>query len=232
MRSRYSRFQKLRPPIMSKPIIVAIDGPAGSGKSTVARAVAQRLGFLYIDTGAMYRAVALWALQCGIPLDDLYRLEQLARNARIEFNGSKVTLNGEDVTTAIREPQISAAASKVAACGGVRRAMREEQRRIASNHSSVMEGRDIGTVVFPEAQVKIFLDASSEERARRRSAELGLEESRSVAKEMEERDRRDRTRAEAPLTQAPDAEYLDSSSLTREDVEEAILKLVRKKTSN
>jgi cytidylate kinase len=217
---------------MQRPVIVAIDGPAGSGKSTVARAVAQRLGFLYIDTGAMYRAVALWALQCGIPLDDLYRLEQLARNARIEFNGSKVMLNGEDVTTAIREPQVSDAASKVAACGGVRRAMREEQRRIASNHSSVMEGRDIGTVVFPEAQVKIFLDASPEERARRRSAELGVDDGHSVAMKMEERDRRDRTRAEAPLTQAPDAEYLDSSSLTREDVEEAILKLVRKKTSN
>jgi len=217
---------------MQKPVIIAIDGPAGSGKSTVARAVAQRLGFLYIDTGAMYRALALWALQTEIPLDDLYRLEQLARNARIEFDGARVLLNGDDVTGAIREPAVSDAASKVAACGGVRRAMREEQRRIASNHSSVMEGRDIGTVVFPEAQVKIFLDASPVERARRRSAELDTEDSRNVAKEMEERDRRDRTRAEAPLTQAPDAEYLDSSSLTREEVEEAILKLVRKKTSN
>jgi cytidylate kinase len=180
----------------------------------------------------MYRAVALWALQTGIPLDDLYRLEQLARNARIEFDGATVLLNGDDVTGAIREPAVSDAASKVASCGGVRRAMRDEQRRIASNHSSVLEGRDIGTVVFPEAQVKIFLDASPMERARRRSAELGFEDSRNVAKEMEERDRRDRTRAEAPLTQAPDAEYLDSSALTREEVEEAILKLVRKKTSN
>ena len=110
--------------------------------------------------------------------------------------------------------------------------MREEQRRIASNHSSVMEGRDIGTVVFPEAQVKVFLDASPEERARRRAVELGLEDRAVVAREMEDRDRRDRTRAEAPLTQAPDADYLDSSGLSQGEVEEAILKLVRKRTSN
>src|SRR5215469_11851038 len=120
---------------MEKNTIVAIDGPAGAGKSTVARAVARRLGFLYIDTGAMYRAVALWAGRAGVPLDDLHRLEQLARQAHIQFSDSSVLLNGEDVTAAIRDPEISAAASKVAACGGVRRAMREEQRRIASEGS-------------------------------------------------------------------------------------------------
>jgi cytidylate kinase len=217
---------------MKKSVIVAIDGPAGAGKSTVAREVARRLGFLYIDTGAMYRAVALWALRLGVALDDLHRLEQLAKQAQIEFAGERVLLNGEDVTLGIREPPVSEAASKVAACGGVRRAMRDEQRRIALNHSSVLEGRDIGTVVFPEAQVKVFLDANPEERVRRRAKELGVADSRQVAREMEDRDRRDRTRTEAPLTQAPDAEYLDTSGLTREEVEEAILKLVRKRTSN
>jgi cytidylate kinase len=216
---------------MPRSVIVAIDGPAGAGKSTVARSVAQRLGFLYIDTGAMYRAVALWALRVGVALDDVHRLEQLARQARIEFDSARVLLNGEDVTAALREPDVSEAASKIAACGGVRRAMSAEQRRIASSHSSVMEGRDIGTVVFPEAQVKIFLDADPGERARRRAAETGIAPDQ-AAREMEERDRRDRTRAEAPLLQAPDAEYLDTSGLSPEQVEEAILKLVRKRTSN
>jgi CMP/dCMP kinase len=216
-----------------KKIIVAIDGPAGAGKSTVARAVARRLGFLYVDTGAMYRAVALWALRAGMAVEDAHRMEQLARQARIEFSENRVLLNGDDVTAAIREPGISEAASKIAAYGGVRRAMRQEQRRIASQHSSVLEGRDIGTVVFPEAQVKVFLDASPEERARRRTVELGVSDSTGkVAREMEERDRRDRTRVEAPLTQAPDAEYLDTTRLTPEEVEEAILKLVRRRTSN
>jgi cytidylate kinase len=216
---------------MSKSVIVAIDGPAGAGKSTVARSVAQRLGYLYIDTGAMYRAVALWALENCVDLEDLHRLEQLARQARIEFADGRVLLNGADVTAAIREPEISQAASKVAACGGVRRAMRQEQRRIAAAHSAVMEGRDIGTVVFPDAQVKIYLDADPQERARRRAAETG-QDTQEVARQIADRDRRDRTRAEAPLAQAPDAEYLDTSGLSAEQVEEAILKLVRKRTSN
>lgn len=216
---------------VEKNIVIAIDGPGGSGKSTVARAVAHRLGFTYIDTGAMYRAVALWALQLGMDLDDLHRLEQLAREARVEFAGGRVLLNGADVTEEIRAREVSDAASKVAAWPGVRRAMREEQRRIGASGSVVMEGRDIGTVVFPEAQVKIFLDARPEERAARRAAEISasLEE---VARELAGRDQRDRTRAEAPLTQAPDAEYLDTTGLTPVEVEEAVLKLVRARTSN
>jgi cytidylate kinase len=164
-------------------------------------------------------------------LDDLHRLEQLAREARIEFSGDRVLLNGADVTEDIREPAVSDAASKVAAWPGVRRAMREEQQRIGATGSVVMEGRDIGTVVFPEAHVKIFLDALPEARAQRRAKETSasVEE---VARELAGRDQRDRTRAEAPLTQAPDAEYLDTTGLTLMEVEEAVLKLVRSRTSN
>lgn len=214
-----------------KQIIIAIDGPAGAGKSTIARSLAHRLGFTYIDTGAMYRAVALWALRTGIDLDDLHRLEQLAREAHIEFAGDLVRLNGEDVTGAIREARVSEAASKVSLAPGVRRALREEQRRIGGSQSVVMEGRDIGTVVFPDADVKIYLDADPNIRARRRAKEIGAEVD-PIAREIAERDQRDRTRTEAPLTQAPDAEYLDSTGLSPGEVEEAILNLVRKRTSN
>jgi cytidylate kinase len=217
--------------LLNQPIIIAIDGPAGAGKSTIARSLARRLGYTYIDTGAMYRAVGLWALRLSIAPDDMIRLEQLAREARIEFDGPLVLLNGEDVTEAIREPDVSEMASRVAACPGVRRAMREEQRRIGMNGNAVIEGRDIGTVVFPDARIKVFLDASEAERSRRRAAELGSPVEQ-VARELAGRDRRDRTRAEAPLAQAPDADYIDSSGLTPEQVEEAILKLVRERTSN
>lgn len=215
----------------TRSLIIAIDGPGGSGKSTVARSVARRLGFTYIDSGAMYRAVALWALRLGMDLDDLHRLEQLAKEARIELPGERVLLNGEDVTAEIRAPKVSDAASRVAAQPGVRRAMREEQRRIGSAGPSVMEGRDIGTVVFPDAKVKIFLDAQPDARAQRRASELGASVE-DVARDLDARDQRDRSRAEAPLTQAPDAEYLDTTRLTPAQVEEAVLKLVRDRTSN
>jgi cytidylate kinase len=164
-------------------------------------------------------------------LDDFHRLEQLAKEARIELPGDRVVLNGDDVTVEIRDPKVSEAASRVAAQPGVRRAMREEQRRIGSAGPSVMEGRDIGTVVFPDAKVKIFLDAQPEARAQRRAAELGASVE-DVARELGARDQRDRSRAEAPLTQAPDAEYLDTTHLTPIQVEEAVLKLVRERTSN
>ena len=213
-------------------MIVAIDGPAGAGKSTIARSLADRLGITYIDTGAMYRAVALWAIEANIDLDDPFRLEQLAKQAHVEFApGNQVLLNGEDVTAKIREPRVSDAASKVAAVPGVRRAMRDEQRRIGTGQSLVMEGRDIGTVVFPEARVKIYLDAHPEARAQRRADEIGADVEE-IAREMMERDTRDRTRVEAPLTQAPDAEYVDSTGLTLEQVEDAILKIIRARTSN
>ncbi|MDX2153833.1 MAG: (d)CMP kinase [Bryobacteraceae bacterium] len=221
-----------------KRIIVAIDGPGGAGKSTIARRVAERLGYLYLDTGAMYRAVALWALRTQTSLDDMHRLEQLALSAAITFEdcGRRVLLNGEDISASIRTPEVSAAASKVSAVPGVRRALVEKQREAARSVSVVMEGRDIGTVVFPDAEVKFFLDASPEVRAARRVKELedrnGGACAESVARELAERDARDRTRAEAPLVQAPDAMYLDSSALTPEEVEERILKTVRDRTAN
>ncbi len=221
-----------------KRIIVAIDGPAGAGKSTVAKRVAKKLGYVYINSGAMYRAVALWALRLGTDLSDMHRLEQLAKEARIELppGDNRVLLNGEDVTDAVRNPQVSEAASRVSAVPGVRRALLGLQRSIAEENSVVMEGRDIGSVVFPAAQVKIFLDADARERARRRISELQdageTVDGTNVAAAMQARDQRDRTRAEAPLVQAPDAQLVDTTGLTLEQVEEAVLKIVRARTSN
>lgn len=217
---------------------MAIDGPAGAGKSTLARRVAERLGFLYINTGALYRAVALWAMRLKISTSDMHRLEQLAEAADIELGmtDDRVTLNGEDVSEAIREPQVSEAASQVSAIPGVRRALLELQRKMAETNSVVVEGRDIGTVVFPHAQVKIFLDADPHERARRRTLELAHSGQQpsidAVAGELIQRDERDRQRKEAPLVQAPDAQLVDTTGLTLEEVEEIILRLVRARTSN
>ena len=223
---------------MSRRIVVAIDGPAGAGKSTIARNVASKLGFIYVDTGAMYRAIALWAAQTGVSVDDMHRLEQLAREAQISFElgTGRVLLNGDDVTEAIRTPEIAANASKVAAIAAVRRALVDKQRRMGETSSIVMEGRDIGSIVFPEANVKIFLDASSEVRADRRTRELAVAgrtvDKAATEREIEERDRRDRTRPEAPLVQAPDAVYIDSGGLTVEQVEDAVLKVIRERTTN
>jgi CMP/dCMP kinase len=216
---------------MDKRIIVAIDGPAGAGKSTVSQEIARRMGFLSIDSGAMYRAVALLALQNNVNLDDSLKLAALAENAEISLAAGKVTLNGADITQAIRSAEVSEAASRVSKVPAVRRAMVALQRDYAEESSVVMEGRDIGTVVFPDAQVKIYLDASPEIRARRRVEQSGGDYN-TVLAEIRSRDDRDATRADSPLRQAEDAVYLDSSGLPEPEVIEAVLKIIREKTSN
>ncbi|MDQ6664975.1 MAG: (d)CMP kinase [Acidobacteriota bacterium] len=212
-------------------LVIAIDGPAGAGKSSVARRIAARLGFIYIDSGAMYRALALWALRQNLDLADMHRMEQLALAAAIHLEPARVLLNGEDVTAEIRTAEVSESSSRVALIPAVRRAIVEKQREMGVRANIVMEGRDIGTVVFPNAQLKIFLDAATPERVRRRALETG-EPPDAVEEQIGERDERDRTRVEAPLTQAPDAIYLDSTGLSLAEVEEAILKLVRSRMTN
>jgi cytidylate kinase len=186
--------------------VIAVDGPAGAGKSTVARSLAQRLGFTYLDSGAMYRSVGLAALRRGC------RPEQVAGSVRIEL-GDRVRLDGEDVTEAIRRPEIAEAASRAAADPRVRQAMVVEQRRLLGAGDWVAEGRDIGTVVAPGAELKVFLDADPAERARRRAAELGTDPQRVLA-EQAIRDQRDRERAVSPLQAAADAIVLDTTRLT------------------
>src|SRR2546425_8886578 len=205
--------------------IVAIDGPVGAGKSTVARAVAQRLRFRYVDTGAMYRSVAWVALQRGVSLSDERAVTALAKSLRIDFVtdpiGQRVLVDGVDVTEAIRTPQVSDGASIVSVYPGVREAMVTIQRRMGVEGEVVMEGRDIGTVVFPDAEVKVFLDASLDERARRRFEELKARGADvdlvSVRKAEGERDRRDRTRNHSPLRAAPDAGVIDSTGVPADE---------------
>ncbi|HSC78336.1 MAG TPA: (d)CMP kinase [Candidatus Acidoferrales bacterium] len=219
-------------------IVIAIDGPSGSGKSTVARAVAARLGYLYVDSGAMYRAVALRAREESIPPDAIERLTALAERMQIDLKrdsaGVRIFVDARDVTDAIRTPEISKGASLIAVLPAVRERLVAQQQRIGASGGIVMEGRDIGTVVFPKAELKIFLDATPDERARRRHAqhlEQGIESSlERTKKEVEERDRRDSTRSVSPLVQAPDAVYLDSTALTAEEVVDVIVRLAEKQT--
>lgn len=202
--------------------VVAIDGPAGAGKSTVARAVARALGFDYLDTGAMYRAVALAALERKLPPDDTAALTALAESIPIELRGEQVLLGGRDVSAAIRKNAVTSMVSQVAAIPGVRRAMAVRQRRIAESSDVVMEGRDIGSVVVPDAEVKIFLTASIRERAQRRAGQLGMETDvetlESLARSIEKRDRADADRADSPLVRPDDAVLIDATSKGVEDV--------------
>jgi cytidylate kinase len=201
-------------------MVIAIDGPAGAGKSSVARAVAGELGFTYLDSGAMYRAVALAALRAERPP------AELAQDTKIELRDGRVELDGEDVTDAIRTPRVSEAASRAAADPAVRRAMVMMQRRLLSEGNWVAEGRDIGTVVVPDAAVKVFLTASAGERARRRAVELGADPE-AVLKDQTIRDERDRTREHSPLEPAPGAVVLDTTGLTLDEVVKQVVDLAR-----
>jgi len=226
-----------------KKLIIAIDGPVGSGKSTLARRVAQLMGYVYVDTGAMYRAVALKASRRGMALaaqdaSDENALVELARDTRIDLRaqngGQQVFLDGEEVTGAIRTPEIAQAASKVAINAGVRHVMVAEQRRAGEQGGVVMEGRDIGSVVFPEADLKIFLTASPEVRAERRWREHqqkgdAIDLARTLD-EVHERDRRDRERASSPLVRAADAVVVDSTAMEPEEVARLVVMLANAKS--
>ncbi|NJM00719.1 MAG: (d)CMP kinase [Synechococcaceae cyanobacterium SM2_3_2] len=220
-----------------KPLI-AIDGPAGAGKSTVARRVAAQLGLLYLDTGAMYRALTWLALEKGIPLDNQAQLTELSQQAQIRLNtqagqqptvGTQVWVNGIEVTTQIRSTQVTQAVSRVSAWPGVRRAMVELQRQIGQAGGVVLEGRDIGTAVFPNAELKIFLTASPRQRAQRRQRELlsqGVDvDLGSLQEQIQSRDQQDSQRTVAPLKKADDAVVIDSDALTIEQVQAEIVAL-------
>jgi len=209
-------------------MVIAIDGPAGAGKSTVARAVAAELGFTYLDSGAMYRSVALAASEAGIDLDDPDALGELAQGLEIGFEGRRVLLGERDVSAEIREPPVTAAASRVSVHPQVREAMVARQRRLIEAGSYVAEGRDIGTVVSPDAPLKIFLTASDEERARRRAAETG-EDFGSVLEAQRRRDARDTEREHGALRAATDAVELDTTGLGLEEVVGRVVALARER---
>lgn len=209
-------------------MVIAIDGPAGAGKSTVARGAAAALGFTYLDSGAMYRCVAVAALRDGVDLDDGEALGELARRISIELSPGAVRLDGEDVSERIREPDVSVAASRVSAHPQVREAMVAQQRDLISAADYVAEGRDIGTVVSPDSPLKVFLTATEDERARRRAAESG-ESVESVLKAMRARDGRDIGREHGALRAAEDAVELDTTAMAVGDVVDAVVRLARER---
>jgi cytidylate kinase len=209
-------------------MVIAIDGPAGAGKSTVARGLAGALGFTYLDSGAMYRCVAHAALRCGTDLDAAEALGDLAREIDIRLGGARAELDGEDVTEAIRTPEVSAAASRVSVHEPVRTAIVERQQALIAAGRYVAEGRDIGTVVSPDAPLKIFLTADDGERARRRAAETG-EAVDAVLAEQAARDARDREREHGPLQPADDAVQIDTTDREVADVVEEIAALARER---
>ena len=222
-------------------MIIAIDGPAGSGKSTVAKEVAKMLGFHYLDTGAMYRSIAWLALERGISLDDDEAVADLARTETVVFSHeegnplpSGVAIAGHDITLEIRTPRIDKAVSPVSAIPAVREALTQQQRAIAASENIVMEGRDIGTVVFPRAELKVFLTASAEERARRRALQnaqrgLGEKDEAAILADIIRRDEADSTRAVAPLRPAEDAVMLDTTGMGIDEVCSAIANLARRR---
>ena len=213
-------------------LVIAIDGPSGAGKGTVARAVAARLNYRHLDTGAMYRAVAWKALREGIDLASEDAVATVAARASFVLDEGRVVIDADDVTRAIRTPEIDRAATSVARLPAVRRVLVAKQRAIGTGGAIVMEGRDIGTVVFPDAHVKIYLDASPEERAKRRasdpahtgSSSRGLSE---VATALAERDRNDTTRADSPLTRAADAVLIETTGQTIDAVVDRVMEVVR-----
>ena len=222
-------------------MIIAIDGPAGSGKSTVAKEVAKMLGFHYLDTGAMYRSIAWLALERGISLDDDEAVADLARTETVVFSHeegnplpSGVAIAGHDITLEIRTPRIDKAVSPVSAIPAVREALTQQQRAIAASENIVMEGRDIGTVVFPRAELKVFLTASAEERARRRALQnaqhgFGETDEAAILADIIRRDEADSTRAVAPLRPAEDAVMLDTTGMGIDEVCAAIANLARRR---
>jgi CMP/dCMP kinase len=209
-------------------MVIAIDGPAGAGKSTVARGVARALGFTYLDSGAMYRCVALAAIDRGIDLDDGELLGDLAWGLDIDFEGDTIRLDGKPMEGRIRTPEVTVAASRVSVHPQVRQAMVKRQRELIAAGNYVAEGRDIGTVVSPDSPLKVFLTAAEQERARRRAADSG-EPVDEVRGAMQDRDKRDQERADSPLRQAKGAVYIDTTDLSPDQVVEKIAALARER---
>lgn len=218
-------------------LVIAIDGPAGSGKSTIAAQLAQKLGYTNLESGAMYRALALKALEQRVPVDDAAALRQLAEGSEIQLEaragGNRVLLDGRDVSQRIRQPDVTIAASHVSVHPAVRRIMVARQRTLGAMGGVVMEGRDIGTAVFPDAEVKIFLDANPQVRAERRMLQEGgsaaIAAPQHVVEQLAARDQRDRTRAASPLVAAPDAVVIDTTGKSIDEVLAEVEEIVKRR---